>query len=218
MHAVGCVHPDARLESNLGEAGAGGEGGANGVTTTSSVGAGGSTANPGCGDGELDITLEQCDDGNRDAQDGCDAVCQVECTGWLEPDSHHCYLHIPTSATWAQARSGCQALAPGFDLVGVSSQAEHDFLVTELPAASGPLIRIWLGGTDIDARGMFEWVNGEPWGFTAWDDPEPSNSGGIEHCIELWNVHQVWLWNDVDCGLTLSTGFLCELTPAGSTL
>ena len=211
--SVGCVHPDARLENNLGEGGAGGDG--SGGAPSSST-AGGAGNEPGCGDGELDATAEQCDDGNRAAQDGCNAACQVECTGWLEPNDHHCYLHIQTSANWSEARNGCKQLAPGYDLAGISSQPEHDFLVTQLPAAAGPEIRIWIGGTDTNSRGMFRWVNDEPWGFTAWDAPEPTNSGGVENCIELWNIHDVWNWNDVDCSLTLSTGFLCELTPAGS--
>jgi len=34
-----------------------------------------------CGDGDVDLPFEQCDDGNRDAGDGCDAGCALEACG-----------------------------------------------------------------------------------------------------------------------------------------
>jgi cysteine-rich repeat protein len=43
----------------------------NGCTTTCQIG-------PRCGDGVVDPEFEACDDGNLQANDGCDAQCQAE--------------------------------------------------------------------------------------------------------------------------------------------
>lgn len=217
--AIGCVHDRATVVDDGGSGGVG-VGGAGASTTASVVsstvasagGAGGIAG--GCGDGVLDLATEQCDDGNMAPQDGCDASCTVECTaGWSDAATHHCYLLVANAATWLNARAFCMALDPGYDLAAVSSDPEHQFVVSQLPLMS-PL-RIWLGGNDQLVEGTFEWSNGEPWGFTVWATGEPNDAMG-ENCMELRINGTVWDWNDIACDSPIATAFLCELTPAGS--
>jgi cysteine-rich repeat protein len=217
MLAAGCVGSEARL---IGQGGAAGEGGgaagATGGGSTTSTGAGGGAGGQTgpCGDGMLDMATEQCDDGNRAPQDGCDTICEVECpVGWLEPMTHHCYVLIATATTWQDARTGCMALAPGYDLAAVSSQAEHDFLLTKLPAAMSTM---WIGANDLSVEGTFEWANGEPWGFVVWEAMEPNDALMAEDCVTLRNVLMGgYMWNDLSC-IETPPSFLCELTPAGT--
>jgi cysteine-rich repeat protein len=219
LAVAGCIHGEASVSDDEGAGGAIAAGGQGGAPTKASVASsaassGSGAGTPGCGDGALDPAAEECDDGNQLPQDGCDPDCRVECAaGWLEPATHHCYLLIGTPGDWFKARAGCQALAPGFDLAAISSQEEHDFLVPLLPAAS---TRMWIGASDQMTEGSFEWTNGEPWGFTMWEDMEPNDSMGMEDCVELRNVYLAYQWNDMNCASRTPGAFLCELTPAGT--
>lgn len=46
-----------------------------------------------CGDGIFDSDTEECDDGNTEPGDGCDASCQVECTEVGHAATEHTCLH-----------------------------------------------------------------------------------------------------------------------------
>jgi len=95
--AVGCGG-SPHADSGSTDAGVGGAAGASGMTSVSAVGGGfqvgtGGTVNtagtagtsthqgtapPGCGDGVVNQSSEQCDDGNTLAGDGCSGTCQIE--------------------------------------------------------------------------------------------------------------------------------------------
>ena len=226
LAASGCVHDSAQLASDGGAGGTSSEGGTGGVPTGTAGGGGtgaggdggegGEIVRPGCGDGVLDPVSEQCDDGNVASQDGCDALCKVECAaGWFDDATNHCYRLIASVTTWNLARDGCTSLSPGYDLAAISSDTELAFVESQLPAPTTTM-RFWIGGNDLQREGTFAWSNGEPWSFTAWGMDEPNDFNLGEDCVEMRATSGVWNWNDLPCDSMSPASFLCELTPAGS--
>ncbi len=101
---------------------------------------------------------------------------------------------------FAGARTFCQAL--GAELVIIESAQENAFLK---PLSSDPL---WIGLSDRDTEGSFQWVDGSTPSVTDWRDGEPNDSGGAEDCAGLWGGGADRGWNDFPCDLL--QGFVCE--------
>ena len=86
------------------------------------------------------------------------------------------------------------ALAKGGDLASLSTQAEHDFVT---PMVEDPRFWFelyekhfgpWLGLIQlpgaVNPEDNWQWLDGEPVTFTAWDDGEPNDNGGGEKGFE----------------------------------
>ncbi len=84
----------------------------------------------------------------------------------------HTYFlsNSPTTPEDAHA----QAIASGGHLVTINSAAENTYVSNFNPG------RIWIGHTDRDQEGTWEWVTGEPVVYTNWAPGEPNNYGGSE--------------------------------------
>ena len=194
-----------------------------GATTSQGGGAGGQETLGGmggvaavCGDGRVD-PAEQCDDGNNDDGDGCDASCHVECDGLLHEPSLHCYAVVESEATWDAARSLCAERGLGWDLAGISSAEEHDWISQQPPVADYLIdetnaAALWLSGTDVEREGAWRWANGETPFFEVWADGEPSNDGPMgEHCaVYLRRLTRV-SYDDRPCDRAYAR--LCERSP-----
>lgn len=81
-------------------------------------------------------------------------------------------------ASWTEARDLAAAMTlPGYQghLVTITSQAEQDFIVANLPSALGSpqSFGYWLGGFS-NISGVFEWVTGEAFAYTSWSPGEPN--------------------------------------------
>lgn len=155
------------------------------------------------GEGDVQPPLERSDAGA--ATPPPDAAPALACPGdaTLGPGDR-CYATVTTSLTWPEARSECQALGAGWDLVAIRS-AEENELVTEL--ASG---EAWLGGSDAAEEGEWLWVDDEAlfWSgdgttgaavdgaFETWNSDEP-NGGGPSDCLRL--VPELGTWADLQC-------------------
>lgn len=135
----------------------------------------------------------------------------------FNPDNGHHYEAIaaPAGIDWdsanaeAEARTfnGCQG-----HLAAVTSLSENAFIVGAFPqAAAGPGNRdfYWLGGIqppphevpgqlDPDPAAGWEWVTGEPFGFTHWAPGEPNDSSGLsEDAVAFWSPSGSGHWNDL---------------------
>jgi hypothetical protein len=112
------------------------------------------------------------------------------------PANGHDYLLTPTEMSWQDAQSYARSL--GGDLVTIRSQAENDWLMQTFWSArvSGS---IWIGLTDEQIEGQWQWVSGEPVTFLNWYAGEPNNAPtsptGEDYAV-LYEVPENGQWND----------------------
>jgi hypothetical protein len=123
------------------------------------------------------------------------------------PANGHWYQEIAAEGgiNWADARAAAETLTheglPGH-LATVTSAEESQFIAANLGTALADHYR--LGGFQPDGSpepdGNWQWVTGEPWGYTNWNGGEPNNLLERENSLALWGNGK---WNDA-----LSTDFL----------
>ena len=87
------------------------------------------------------------------------------------------YTFVP-GPSWDEAEA--QAVALGGHLVTVNDAAEDAFLNSW--AGEG----YWIGLTDRNGEGNWEWVSGEPVTYTNWLNGEPNNNGGRQNYAWYW--------------------------------
>jgi hypothetical protein len=117
--------------------------------------------------------------------------------------SGRCYLWGTESASWALARSRCQARGAGWDLMSIRSAADSAFLASWVTAEA------WVGADDSDGSELWRWVDdgSEFWEgggmgsvlndlYVNWNANEP-NGGGGHDCLRILPGA---LWADLDCG------------------
>jgi hypothetical protein len=152
---------------------------------------------------------EECDDGNDDPLDECD-----ECDWVCNPPNVErgmtgtCYRLGPSFDTWFEGRTYCQAWRPLADLAGLSDEIEVTFLAG---TSISPYEYMYIGAYDPnDDNTSWHWVNGEPWGYTAWLTGEPQSTPN-EQCSTIATGE--WThWRDSPCML-LGGQPLCEWSP-----
>ena len=144
---------------------------------------------------------------------------QAKCTrscpaGWAEKEGA-CYFWGKTNdkKTWEEADKFCRN--QGGRLVTVTSKAVNDYLIEEKKQRHWSNLPIWIGGSDKGKEGVWKWSDCSFFRdhvFTAWATLEPDNSGGNQHCLELWHNK----WNDNVC--KKKNNFVCttRLCPPGS--
>ncbi len=129
----------------------------------------------------------------------------------------HCYYRLSSTQTRASAQAACQA--NGDYLAVVSSSTENSLI---LSIGSG---QSWLGAKDDAVEGEWRWQNGDLdniqlWQgaaagsnsndlYTNWNLNEPSNAGGVQHCLVMSTSLQAW--DDSSCTSTYSG--ICEREP-----
>jgi Lectin C-type domain len=125
----------------------------------------------------------------------------------------HCYRVNSDKLSFTAAREACQAAAG--HLVTLGDEAEDDYVHDLLDDAH------WIGGSDgrpdrTEGTGPYTWVDGEPWGYSNWEDGQPNavatncpneNSGSncYEHCAFQTADGA---WNDRACFHTIAS--ICE--------
>ena len=140
-----------------------------------------------------------------DASDPAGAVCT-----WNEPTAHSCcsncsntggsipgfiymgsqngshYYCSLAPASWATANQNCIAL--GGNLAVINNASENAFLANGLQATAA-----WIGATDMNSEGNFQWVDGTPFSYTNWYVGQPNNYNGNQDHLELLKSGE---WND----------------------
>ncbi|OCT56806.1 hepatic lectin [Xenopus laevis] len=107
-----------------------------------------------------------------------------------------CYYVSDTSSDWLKAQDLCKT--KGSDLVVIASAFEQTAVYNVVKAKGQELTRFWIGLTDMNNEGMWEWVDGTNYktSFKFWRAGEPNDAGGNEDCVHLWTNGE---WNDVRC-------------------
>ncbi|OLS25484.1 MAG: hypothetical protein HeimC3_14730 [Candidatus Heimdallarchaeota archaeon LC_3] len=112
------------------------------------------------------------------------------------------YQFFPNSVTWQQAKLHCEDLQ--LNLVTISS-TEENFFLTNLAEGRD----IWIGFTDEENEGNWQWVTEEPIIYTNWNEGQPDDWGdGEDHAV----LGGEELWNDIGPlqGLNQENPYICE--------
>jgi hypothetical protein len=73
--------------------------------------------------------------------------------------------------TWAEAKTFAEA--SGGHLAVITSEDELNVIKAALPAVRRT--RPWLGATDMEEDGVWQWITGETFDYTRWGEGEPNN-------------------------------------------
>ncbi|KAM4643769.1 hepatic lectin-like [Amazona ochrocephala] len=111
-----------------------------------------------------------------------------------------CYYFSLTRTSWHKAKARCEEMHS--QLAVIDSYAKQSFVMFRTRNE-----RFWIGLTDENSEGEWEWVDGTDYKttFTFWKEGEPNNSGNNEDCAHLWVSGE---WNDVYC--TYECYYICE--------
>jgi len=138
---------------------------------------------------------------------------------YCEPQHQEKYVlgDYRAGVTWQVAESFCQDI--GGQLATLDSEEKQRSIASFIDDNEGYTYMYWIGLTDIDTEGSWQWSTGSPMGsYSNWDDGEPNNwEGGPsegEDCIILRSDRD-YSWNDLDC-LETQFGYeniriICEL-------
>ncbi|NWY72431.1 MRC1 protein, partial [Erithacus rubecula] len=130
----------------------------------------------------------------------------VQCTDGWWPYAGHCYNIHRDPKTWEDALSSCKK--QDGDLASIHNIAEYSFLVSQL--GYKPTEELWLGLNALKAPFYFEWSDGSPVTFTAWQRSQPSYTSGLENCVAGKGQDGYWA-TDV-CYKQL--GYICKKKPS----
>ncbi|KAM8987442.1 hepatic lectin-like [Ara ararauna] len=111
-----------------------------------------------------------------------------------------CYFFSLTRTSWHKAKAQCEEMHS--QLAVINSYAKQNFVMFRTRNE-----RFWIGLTDENSEGEWEWVDGTDYKttFTFWKEGEPNNSNNNEDCAHLWVSGE---WNDVYC--TYECYYICE--------
>ncbi len=100
----------------------------------------------------------------------------------------HEYKLFTDTKTWHDAKAGCEA--QGGHLVTITSSEENNFVDSLLISDKN----VWIGFTDEQNEGDWQWVTGEMVTYENWDPGPPEPNGGTdENHAEMYSGG---LWND----------------------
>uniref|UniRef100_A0A663N566 C-type lectin domain-containing protein n=1 Tax=Athene cunicularia TaxID=194338 RepID=A0A663N566_ATHCN len=111
-----------------------------------------------------------------------------------------CYYFSLTRMSWYKAKAQCEEMHS--QLAVINSYAKQNFVMFRTRNE-----RFWIGLTDENSEGEWEWIDGTDYRttFTFWKEGEPNNSGSNEDCAHVWISGK---WNDVYC--TYECYYVCE--------
>ena len=129
-----------------------------------------------------------------------------------QSDATHRYTVVRAAVTWEEANVYCTSR--GGHLATILDQEQFDAVVAMLEEAG--IENAWLGASDLNSSGGYQWVTGERFDFAAWAIGEPNRTNGEEHYLMMYNKDgQGWVWNDSRLdGLSMFApevcGFICQ--------
>ena len=136
---------------------------------------------------------------------GVSATLHADSAKLTNPANNHSYQRFDTVKTWTDAKIACES--QGSHLATITSQAENDWIVQKgLNHNNSSEHGAWLGATDSEAEGVWQWITDEVWNYSNWDIGQPDNAGGVEHYLHY--IYHSPTWNDIP--VTFAFPYLCE--------
>ncbi|MDO5345945.1 MAG: NPCBM/NEW2 domain-containing protein [Lachnospiraceae bacterium] len=124
----------------------------------------------------------------------------------------HTYARFDMNLTWDLAKSFCETA--GGHLATITSDREN--AVIQYLLQDAPYDRYWLGASDAEWEGGWQWVTGEAFDWTDWDSSQPDNYSDNEeeeeNYLEIGSKFSNH-WND-NYGGYMEGGFILEMEPA----
>lgn len=99
--------------------------------------------------------------------------------------NNHSYA-ILECGSWPECQQAAQNA--GANLVTINDQAEQEWLYGNFPSTT----KYWIGLTDKDQEGNWQWISGENSSYTNWNWGEPNNVGDEDYAEIVENGR----WND----------------------
>lgn len=115
----------------------------------------------------------------------------------------HRYKFFEHKMSWPRAKASCEAF--GGHLVTISDQDEQDF-IAKLPPKVDSANRVWIGLSDRQSEGEWQWVTGEKMSFQNWGTGLPDNLRNNQDCAEMGYAGSQW--NDREARSRFA--FICE--------
>ena len=101
------------------------------------------------------------------------------------------------------AKQECEKL--GGHLATVTSDEEYNVILSLIKSKEA---NVWLGATDEQTEGEWQWVTDEKFVFENWDVLQPDNTNNNEHYLSQLNKDYNYVWYDVPNNA--KRGFICE--------
>ncbi|XP_029941423.1 macrophage mannose receptor 1-like [Salarias fasciatus] len=113
--------------------------------------------------------------------------------------------------SWFFARDWCKD--QGANLAVIDSQDENNFVTSYLKDLQH---QTWIGLSDLLVENQYAWSDGvSSVLYTNWNDNEPNNVGGAEHCVAITHTMVAsGRWNDDACSKNHS--FVCSMKKSSS--
>jgi flagellin len=108
--------------------------------------------------------------------------------------------------TWSDAKAAAEEA--GGHLATISSSDE----LARVMSAVGSGANLWIGLTDENSEGNFQWVTGESASFTNWMSGQPDNSGANQHYVKLSDLSAGQWDDDYNSGSNI-VGYVVEKSP-----
>ncbi|KAG6922423.1 hypothetical protein G0U57_002599, partial [Chelydra serpentina] len=105
-------------------------------------------------------------------------------TGWLHFQDN-CYGYFFQEKTWPDAEAECQRYWQGAHLVSIHSAGENNMMAHYIKQYHRKKSPIWIGLLDLEEDRSWRWADKSLVSFNAWDNGQPNNRGGHEHCVVL---------------------------------
>ncbi|XP_067467952.1 galactose-specific lectin nattectin-like [Thunnus thynnus] len=115
-----------------------------------------------------------------------------------------CYKYVASHMTWADADFHC--VSESATLVSIHCLEEERFVTSLIKNFDPAQGSTWIGFSDIHKEGRWIWSDGSALDFAFWDNGQPNNYHGKEHCARK-NYNGNLKWNDGPCSETLP--FVC---------
>ncbi len=171
-----------------------------------------------CDDSDTRVSpdgIELCDGLDND----CNAATAETCLNGCSPQERDgdVYLFCSTAVTFSVAKTAC--VAEGMHQIRVDDLVEQNWMSSQRTVAFGALPRVWMGGNDANAEGVWVWHDDvqfwqggaggvEPDGvFSRWRGGEPNNGNGVEDCGTV-DDNANGRWDDRACNQVHR--FICE--------